>query len=110
MGRQALESGDQATLDQLLVELSSLGDEMEALFRDWEDPPGNIEEMVEDMDEAYLEAGEAYLEVCELIQTALSERKPALLTKAQREVEVAAELMREAEGVMRSRLFPDQKS
>lgn len=103
----AIEAGDEATLEQLDGELASLTSEIEAMFKEWDDPPPGIEEMVDEMDESYYQAGEAFLQVCDLIRTGIADKETEPLEEALQGLDEAVEAMRQAEEVVRSKLLTE---
>lgn len=107
LGIPAIENGDEETLTQLHSEIASLAEEIEGMFQEWDHPPEGIEQMVEDMDEAYYKAGESYLEVCDLIANGLAEKEKEPLEEALKELEQAAEAMQAAEELVQAKLLSD---
>ena len=104
LGVRAVEEDDEATLKQLRGEISSLSGEMEDLFKDWDDPPPGVEEMVAKMDEAHFAAGEAYLAVCDLIDEGLEEKKKEPLEEALSQLDEAILALQRAEQMVHSTL------
>lgn len=110
LGLTAIERDDDDTIDRLRDEVSNLAGEIEEMFKDWDEPPPGIEEMVAKMDEAHIAAGESYLAVCDLIDEGLEDKRKEPLEEALSQLDEAVLALQRAEKLVHTTLRTENQS
>lgn len=106
----ALQAGNTATLPALARQTGRLANQIEGFFKNWEAPPEGIEDMVDEMDQTYMEAGDLYLEACELIEDGIEEGQEAMLQQALDKVSEAAAMLEAAAAFAQSTMLGTSES
>ena len=104
-GIAALQTSNTAALPALARQTGRLASQIEGFFKNWEAPPEGIEDMVDEMDQTYMEAGDLYLEACELIEDGIEERQEPLLRQALDKVSEAAAMLEAAAAFAQSTML-----
>lgn len=97
LARQALIEADRATISQLRGEVRHLSLEIESLFQNWPTAPIEVEDWAEPIDQAFFQAGESYLDVCDRVDEALEVERPELIEEAEAMLSEASRAMIAAE-------------
>lgn len=91
--------------DHVLDEIEALSEEIHAAFTVLQQPPDSLQDLVGELDGAFVEAGELHLEGLTLAAEALDQGEPAHLERARQLVESGGQKMVSAEDQAHKRLL-----
>jgi hypothetical protein len=104
-GLEALRQDRPESLPALAGQAEQLALQIEGFFKSWDAPPPGLEDMVDEMDQTYLESGDLYLEACELIEDGSREGREDLFVQAQEKLNEAAAMLQAAAAFAQSMMM-----